>query len=179
MAASDNNPRPAAGHQHPVEDPYGALNPENTRAGAELKLGEFQFNEAFSTSAVNIFLERLHDKRAKEASETRHEHSELPACVQYQHNENVKKIAEYVQDRSVFQSGDTIMELETMMRSYGPALVQYEKAQLETLMPQEADEAMILIPSLKGKIGEEELQGLLDEMTKIVHREQVDKMGKS
>ena len=76
------------------------------------------------------------------------------------------KTSDYLDIFARFKQKENIEAVERMLASH-TELEMFERSQLGTLCCESAEEAKTLIPSLAGKIGDAELQELLDDITKL------------
>lgn len=78
----------------------------------------------------------------------------------------VTKTQEYLDIFSRFKQRESVQAVERIL-ALQTDLVAFEKSQLGTLCCDTADEAKVLIPSIEGKKSDEDLQELLDEISKL------------
>ncbi|KAF2674160.1 RNA polymerase Rpb4 [Microthyrium microscopicum] len=127
--------------------------PPEDEAGTTLHLGAFTSTPALSISAAKILLNLMAAKRKKAG------HKEV-------HTEITQKMLVYVDNFARFRVVQQVHLLETAFEVY-PQLEQFEKGQLANLVPHDVEEAKMLIPSLVDKIGDEDLEELLNEIEVI------------
>ncbi|KAE8445904.1 hypothetical protein EG329_012683 [Mollisiaceae sp. DMI_Dod_QoI] len=123
-------------------------------AAAELKLGEFQDVDALTHSEAALVINALVAKRRldkKNINET----------------EMLLKTTEYLDHFARFKRKENVEAVERLLSAH-KELAKFERAQLGSLCCDTAEEAKTLIPSLQDKISDEELQELLDEITKLM-----------
>lgn len=122
-------------------------------AGPELRLGEFQNVSSLTLSETRELIRAVLQHRedtGKKIPET----------------EVLTKTREYLDIFSRFKQRESIQAVERIL-SQQSGLAAFEKSQLGTLCCEGAEEAKTLIPSLQNKISDDELQDLLDELTKL------------
>jgi len=119
-------------------------------AGDRLNLGEFNEAHALSISEARLIVEATETMRKKGNKKLRE-------------TESLSKMLTYMDAFSRFRTLTTLNQLETLMSGY-PQLETFEKAQLVTLCPGDAEEAKILIPSLLHKMNDDDLRDLLDQI---------------
>jgi len=123
-------------------------------AAAELKLGEFQDVDALTHSEAALVINALVAKRRmdrKNVNET----------------EMLLKTTEYLDHFARFKRKENVEAVERLLSAH-KELAKFERAQLGSLCCDTAEEAKTLIPSLTDKISDEDLQELLDEITKLM-----------
>lgn len=77
------------------------------------------------------------------------------------------KTTQYLDNFARFKRKENVEAVERLLSAH-KELAKFERAQLGSLCCDSAEEAKTLIPSLQDKIGDEELQELLDEITKLM-----------
>jgi DNA-directed RNA polymerase II subunit RPB4 len=87
-------------------------------------------------------------------------------------NPVLKKAFEYAERFDAFRSGDMAMTVRDYLSKVEPALHPFEIAQLATLVPEDADEAKVIIPSLRDKFDDDKLQEVVSGLCRF--RKQVD-----
>ncbi|KAF2147713.1 hypothetical protein K461DRAFT_283306 [Myriangium duriaei CBS 260.36] len=65
-----------------------------------------------------------------------------------------------------YKEQEHVQALEQLLDGRGE-LEKFERSQLGSLCPDTAEEAKTLVPSLEGKISDDDLQELLDEMMRL------------
>lgn len=123
-------------------------------ASAELKLGEFQDVDALTHSEAALVINALVQKRRmdrKGGNDT----------------EIFQKTAEYLDHFARFKRKENVEAVERLLSAH-KELAKFERAQLGSLCCDTAEEAKTLIPSLQDKITDDDLQELLDEITKLM-----------
>ncbi|TAQ87378.1 hypothetical protein B7494_g4291 [Chlorociboria aeruginascens] len=181
MSAPAQKPAPApAPTSRSREAPQG-----DEEAAAELKLGEFQDVDALTHSEAALVISALMTKRRidnpKKAPET-------PMLI---------KTMDYLEHFARFKRKENVEAVERLLSAH-KELAKFERAQLGILFPfslssrsayhdipkiyiyslqfqrtgslccDTAEEAKTLIPSLTDKISDDDLQELLDEITKLM-----------
>ena len=76
------------------------------------------------------------------------------------------KTKDYLDIFARFKKRENVSAVEKLLQGF-PALEPFEKSQLGTLCCESSDEAKTLIPSLGDKANDEELQELLEEITRF------------
>ncbi|RPA89877.1 hypothetical protein L873DRAFT_1783459 [Choiromyces venosus 120613-1] len=125
-------------------------------AGTELKLGEFQNVSSLTLSETKEVLTAVFNHRREQGK------------FKVPDNEVVTKTQQYLEVFSRFKQRESVQAVERIL-ALQTDLVAFEKSQLGTLCCDTADEAKVLIPSIEGKKSDEDLQELLDEITKLRH----------
>jgi DNA-directed RNA polymerase II subunit RPB4 len=87
-------------------------------------------------------------------------------------NPVLKKAFEYANRFDAFRSGDMAMTVRDFLSKVEPALHPFEIAQLATLVPEDSDEAKVVIPSLRDKFDDDKLQEIVSGLCRF--RKQVD-----
>lgn len=130
--------------------------PGNEEASAILNLGEFQNVDTLTLSEAALVLNALVTKRCndrKNINET----------------EMLSQTLTYLDHFARFTQKENVEAVERLLSSHKD-LAKFERAQLGSLCCENADEAKTLIPSLTDKIKDEDLQELLDEISKLQNR---------
>lgn len=78
----------------------------------------------------------------------------------------LRKAIDYMDGFNRYTTNDAAQAVERLLSTY-EGLHKFERAQLGTLCPEDPEEAKTLIPSLAEKIDDEDLTGLLDELTSL------------
>ncbi|CZS89238.1 related to DNA-directed RNA polymerase II chain [Rhynchosporium agropyri] len=123
-------------------------------ASSELKLGEFQDVDALTHSEAALVINALVAKRRmdkKNVNET----------------ELLMKTTEYLDHFARFKRKENVEAVERLLSAH-KELAKFERAQLGSLCCDSFEEAKTLIPSLQDKITDDDLQELLDEITKLM-----------
>ncbi|KAI9052692.1 hypothetical protein LZ554_002969 [Drepanopeziza brunnea f. sp. 'monogermtubi'] len=123
-------------------------------ASSELRLGEFQDVDALTHSEAALVINALVTKRRmdkKNVNET----------------ELLIKTTDYLDHFARFKRKENVEAVERLLSAH-KELAKFERAQLGSLCCDTSEEAKTLIPSLQDKIGDDELQELLDEITKLM-----------
>ncbi|RKF61084.1 DNA-directed RNA polymerase II subunit rpb4 [Erysiphe neolycopersici] len=124
-------------------------------ASTELKLGEFQDVDALTHSEAALVISALMQKRRLNGKDRLGE------------TEMLLKTTEYLDHFARFKRKENVEAVERLLSAH-KELAKFERAQLGSLCCDTAEEAKTLIPSLQDKIGDDELQELLDEITKLM-----------
>ncbi|GJN73103.1 hypothetical protein JDV02_001551 [Purpureocillium takamizusanense] len=130
--------------------------PGTEEASANLNLGEFQNVDTLTLSEAALVLNALVAKRRndrKNVNET----------------EMLNQTLNYLDHFARFTQKENVEAVERLLSSHKD-LAKFERAQLGSLCCENADEAKTLIPSLQDKIKDEDLQDLLDEISKLQNR---------
>ncbi|KHN95289.1 RNA polymerase Rpb4 family protein [Metarhizium album ARSEF 1941] len=130
--------------------------PGNEEASAALNLGEFQNVDTLTLSEAALVLNALVAKRRndrKNVNET----------------EMLNQTLNYLDHFARFTQKENVEAVERLLSAHKD-LAKFERAQLGSLCCENADEAKTLIPSLADKIKDEDLQDLLDEISKLQNR---------
>ncbi|RDA82712.1 hypothetical protein CP532_4848 [Ophiocordyceps camponoti-leonardi (nom. inval.)] len=130
--------------------------PGTEEASATLNLGEFQNVDTLTLSEAALVLNALVAKRRndrKNVNET----------------EMLNQTLSYLDHFARFTQKENVEAVERLLSSQ-KGLAKFERAQLGSLCCENADEAKTLIPSLADKITDEDLQELLDEISKLQNR---------
>ncbi|EFY88670.1 RNA polymerase Rpb4 family protein [Metarhizium acridum CQMa 102] len=130
--------------------------PGNEEASATLNLGEFQDVDTLTLSEAALVLNALVTKRRndrKNINET----------------EMLNQTLNYLDHFARFTQKENVEAVERLLSAHKD-LAKFERAQLGSLCCENADEAKTLIPSLADKIKDEDLQDLLDEISKLQNR---------
>ncbi|CAG8959972.1 hypothetical protein HYALB_00006136 [Hymenoscyphus albidus] len=124
-------------------------------AASELRLGEFQNADTLTHSEAALVINALVTKRKadrKNVNET----------------EILQKTTQYLEHFARFRKKENVEAVERLLSAKDNKLAKFERAQLGSLCCDTAEEAKTLIPSLQDKISDEELQELLDDITKLM-----------
>ncbi|TVY44034.1 DNA-directed RNA polymerase II subunit [Lachnellula subtilissima] len=162
-------------------------------ASSELRLGEFQNVDALTHSEAALVINALVAKRRvdrKNVNETDagwliveaeayscldlafgyHETlatKEEPALTRPQTRRILQKTTDYLEHFARFRRKENVEAVERLLTAH-KELAKFERAQLGSLCCDTAEEAKTLIPSLTDKITDDDLQELLDEITKLM-----------
>ncbi|KAI4209853.1 MAG: hypothetical protein LQ351_007271 [Letrouitia transgressa] len=128
--------------------------PGDEEAAAELKLGEFQDVPTLTLSEARLLINAVMDHRrlTKKVNES----------------EIYLKTQDYLDVFARFKQKENIEAVERMLAAK-TELELFERSQLGSLCCETAEEAKTLIPSLANKITDQDLQELLDDITKLRH----------
>ncbi|KAF4553613.1 DNA-directed RNA polymerase II subunit rpb4-like protein [Elsinoe fawcettii] len=121
-------------------------------ASAQLKLGEFQDVPSLNLSEARYVINAV--------TQSRRNDKKKPAD-----SETLLKVQEYLEMFARYKQQERVQALEQVFDN--TALHKFERSQLGSLCPDTAEEAKTLIPSLEGKIDEDELSVLLEEMKEL------------
>ncbi|KAF4469642.1 DNA-directed RNA polymerase II subunit RPB4 [Fusarium albosuccineum] len=149
-------PRPKKTINHPRTSRPKPPPPGNEEASAVLNLGEFQDVDTLTLSEAALVLNALVAKRRndrKNVNET----------------EMLNQTLGYLDHFARFTQKENVEAVERLLSAH-KNLAKFERAQLGSLCCENADEAKTLIPSLADKIKDEDLQDLLDEISKLQNR---------
>ncbi|CEJ90721.1 Putative RNA polymerase Rpb4 family protein [[Torrubiella] hemipterigena] len=130
--------------------------PGNEEAGTNLNLGEFQHVDTLTLSEASLVLNALVAKRrndGKNVNET----------------EMLNQTLTYLDFFARFTQKENVEAVERLLSAH-KNLAKFERAQLGSLCCEDADEAKTLIPSLTDKISDDDLQDLLNEISKLQNR---------
>ncbi|KAL9584621.1 MAG: hypothetical protein Q9212_001997 [Teloschistes hypoglaucus] len=121
-------------------------------ATANLKLGEFQNVPTLTLSEARLLINAVmdHRKTLRTVDETEtliKTQDYLDVFARFKQKENIEAVERYLATKT---------ELEL-----------FERSQLGSLCCESAEEAKTLVPSLTNKINDQDLQELLDEITKL------------
>ncbi|KAL8697801.1 MAG: hypothetical protein Q9201_006918 [Fulgogasparrea decipioides] len=121
-------------------------------ATADLKLGEFQNVPTLTLSEARLLINAVidHRKSLRKVDET----------------ETLIKTQDYLDVFARFKQKENIEAVERMLGAK-QELELFERSQLGSLCCETAEEAKTLIPSLSNKISDQDLQELLDDITKL------------
>ncbi|KKY14105.1 putative polymerase ii polypeptide d [Phaeomoniella chlamydospora] len=125
-------------------------------ASSVLKLGDFQQTPTLTLSEARLILNAVVEKRR-----------ELAPNGRIQETETLTKTQDYLDMFARFKDKENVEAAERILTSYAGQLDFFERSQLGSLLPDEAEEAKALIPSLQSKISDGDLQQLLDELQKL------------
>ncbi|CCX31903.1 Similar to DNA-directed RNA polymerase II subunit rpb4; acc. no. O74825 [Pyronema omphalodes CBS 100304] len=131
-------PRTAREKEHTLGD---------EEAGTELKLGEFEHATALTLSEARALMNVIFEHR-KDVGKV------------------VTKTQSYLEVFSRFKQQETAQAIERILVQQTD-LTSFERAQLGSLCCDSAEEAKTLIPSLAHKRTDEDLQELLEEITRL------------
>lgn len=126
-------------------------------AGQELRLGDFQHVHCLSMSEARLITDAIFDQRKKSGRKVTQ-------------TESLTKMQDYMDTYARFKSQPALDEFEALLNQH-PDLESFERSQLTTLCPGDADEAKTLIPSLASKIDDGVLNDLLAQIN--AHRRAV------
>jgi len=121
-------------------------------AGTELKLGEFQNVDALTHSEAALVINALVAKRKMDRKNVND-------------TEMLVKTMDYLDHFARFKRKENVEAVERLLSAH-QELAKFERAQLGSLCCELAEEAKTLIPSLADKITDEDLQELLNEISK-------------
>ncbi|KAG6063470.1 hypothetical protein E4U32_001218 [Claviceps aff. humidiphila group G2b] len=130
--------------------------PGNEEATATLNLGEFQYVDTLTLSEASLVLNALVAKRRNDRRNINE-------------TEMLNQTLNYLDHFARFTQKENVEAVERLLSAH-KYLARFERAQLGSLCCNDADEAKTLIPSLTDKIKDEDLQDLLDEISKLQNR---------
>ncbi|OQO06265.1 hypothetical protein B0A48_08853 [Cryoendolithus antarcticus] len=123
-------------------------------AGPTLRLGEMSHSTPISVASANEILKSIATSRSQQ-------NKDLP------HNELTKKMTDYTETFARFKGGEIVSSVTSEAGTLGGVLGEWEVAQLVSLCCDTPDEARTLIPSVEGKIEDEELRVVLDNISRL------------
>lgn len=134
-------------------------------AGLHLKLGEYADEPTLNTSEARIILKKTLDTRRARGRNM-------------EETETLSKTRDYLEIFAPFKELAEAQQVEGIINSYGKALERFEKSQLGSLVPANAEEAKALIPSLEtkvndGKITDDELDELCKDLQRLKRQAQI------
>ncbi|KAF2831699.1 hypothetical protein CC86DRAFT_391189 [Ophiobolus disseminans] len=129
--------------------------------GNEIKLGDFEDVHALSVSEARAVVTAVHEARKKKDTKS----NPLGDRI-YNDNQTITHFLDYLENFSRYKQEESLHSIGTLFDTH-PEITVVERALLGTLTPDSADEATTLIPSLAGKLDNETLQPILDELTKM------------
>lgn len=132
----------------PKEAPGG-----DEEATSQLVLGEFENVPTLSLSEARILITTVVSSRMAQGRDVTE-------------SENIKNTVQYLEIFARFKQRETIEAVERVLKAQ-VKLEPFERSQIGSLCCETAEEAKTLIPSLQDKISEQELQEVLDEITKL------------
>ncbi|CAK4031522.1 DNA-directed RNA polymerase II subunit rpb4 [Lecanosticta acicola] len=122
-------------------------------ATTRLRLGDMAGEQALSPAEVTLMLDQL------EKANRRPNHTE----IYFKTRDYCRHFARFKDDNSIRQ----VNHISTELTERDLGITQFERAQLATLCCDTAEEAKTLIPSLEGKITDEELEAVLADISKL------------
>ncbi|KAF4998817.1 DNA-directed rna polymerase ii subunit rpb4 [Fusarium heterosporum] len=128
----------------------------NEEATAVLNLGEFQDVDTLTLSEAALVLNALHAKRKNDRRNVNT-------------TEMLNSTLTYLDNFARFTQKENVEAVERLLSAH-KNLAKFERAQLGSLCCEGSDEAKTLIPSLADKISDQDLQDLLDEISKLQNR---------
>ncbi|KAI5813101.1 HRDC-like protein [Pyronema omphalodes] len=138
-------PRTAREKEHTLGD---------EEAGTELKLGEFEHATGLTLSEARALMNVIF------------EHRKDVGKYKVPDNQVVTKTQAYLEVFSRFKQQETAQAIERILVQQTD-LTSFERAQLGSLCCDSAEEAKTLIPSIAHKRTDEDLQELLEEITRL------------
>lgn len=127
-------------------------------ASATLHLGEFQDVPSLNLSEARTIINAVTARR-RQLGKTA---GPKPVAD----SETLLKVQEYLDMFARYKEQEHVQALEQLLADR-PELTKFERSQLGSLCPDTAEEAKTLVPSLEGKIKDDDLQELLDEMMRL------------
>eukprot|EP00656_Telonema_subtile_P004035 TRINITY_DN11835_c0_g1_i3.p1 TRINITY_DN11835_c0_g1~~TRINITY_DN11835_c0_g1_i3.p1 ORF type:complete len:144 (+),score=47.52 TRINITY_DN11835_c0_g1_i3:211-642(+) len=124
-------------------------------AGEDLVLGRFENCECLSNSEVTQVLTR----KLRAISDDTKDENDPARDLQI-------KFKEWLERFTHFESAESLGSVRQLLKDRREQynLTEFETTQLANLCPSTAEEAKYLVKSLQNKIGDQELQQILDEM---------------
>ncbi|KAI4869334.1 RNA polymerase Rpb4 [Hypoxylon rubiginosum] len=141
---------------HPPTSRRKAEPAGDEEATSVLKLGEFNDVDTLTLSEAALVINALVAKRRNERKNVNE-------------SEMLTKTIDYLDTFARFKEKESVEAVERLLSSH-KEFAKFERAQLGSLCCETAEEAKYLIPSLTNKISDEDLQEILDEMYKLMHR---------
>ncbi|XXG99056.1 Pumilio y domain member 6 [Hypoxylon texense] len=141
---------------HPPTSRQKAQPAGNEEATNVLKLGEFDDVDTLTLSEAALVINALVAKRRNERKNVNE-------------SEMLTKTIDYLDTFARFKEKESVEAVERLLSSH-KEFAKFERAQLGSLCCETAEEAKYLIPSLTNKINDDDLQEILDEMYKLMHR---------
>ncbi|KAI4189548.1 MAG: hypothetical protein L6R41_001402 [Letrouitia leprolyta] len=123
-------------------------------ASADLRLGEFQNVPTLTLSEARLLINAVMDHRK--------------SIRKIEETDTLVKTQDYLDVFARFKQKENIEAVERMLGAK-QELELFERSQLGSLCCETAEEAKTLIPSLANKINDQDLQELLDDITKLRH----------
>ncbi|KAJ5396531.1 RNA polymerase II Rpb4 core [Penicillium cosmopolitanum] len=130
-----------------------ALPQGELEAASTLKLGADQNTHTLSLSEARLVIHKVLENKRRGGNK-------------YEEPETLDKTLVYLDVFARFKDEENIKAVERLLNSH-TELEMFERSQLGSLCCDNAEEAKSLIPSLQNKIGDGDLQELLDELTKL------------
>ncbi|THV73125.1 polymerase II polypeptide D [Aureobasidium pullulans] len=142
----------------PAPAPHMISRPKRAPTGDEeataiLRLGEFQQVPALNLSEARTIINAVTTRRRNIKQKV-------------SESETLLKTQEYLELFARFKQQEHVTAVEQLLTTR-TELERFERSQLGSLCPDTAEEAKTLVPSLEGKISDDDLQELLDEMMKL------------
>ncbi|KAF7505411.1 hypothetical protein GJ744_000957 [Endocarpon pusillum] len=124
-------------------------------ATSTLKLGDFADIPCLNISEARIILQKTLDTRKSKGAVMRE-------------TETLIKTRDYLEIFSVFKEIPDAQALEGIVNVFGgKGLTNFEKSAIGSLVPSCADEAKTLIPSLVGKLSDDDLEDLCRQLQRL------------
>lgn len=139
-------------------------------AGRDLRLGEYSEDPTLNLSEARIIVAR--------SLETRNRHNGEMGKAPVRDSETVVKTKEYLDLFATFKEMGDAQQAEHSVNTYSQGMERFERSQMGSLVPTNADEAKALIPSLEkkveeGLVNEADLEALCIELNKIKRQAQL------
>ncbi|GAM91477.1 hypothetical protein ANO11243_095280 [Dothideomycetidae sp. 11243] len=135
-------------------------------ASSTLRLGEFQsvpsLNLSEARTIINAVTARRRGLKAANAAAGGNNGQRSSGGD----SETLVKVQEYLEMFARYKEQEHVQALEQLLDGRAE-LEKFERSQLGSLCPDTAEEAKTLVPSLEGKISDDDLQELLDEMMRL------------
>ncbi|KAL8985769.1 MAG: hypothetical protein Q9177_004346 [Variospora cf. flavescens] len=137
-------------------------------ATADLKLGEFQTVPALTLSEARVLINAVIDNRRslRKVEGTDQMWRRGQWLMWELSTRTLTKTQDYLEVFARFKQKENIEAVDRML-SAKPEFELFERSQLGSLCCETAEEAKTLIPSLTNKITDQDLQELLDDITKL------------
>ncbi|KAF2718821.1 RNA polymerase II, partial [Polychaeton citri CBS 116435] len=123
-------------------------------ATSQLRLGEFDGVDTLSVSEAYHLLNAMEQRLTADGK-------------QIPNNDVYVKTREYLNLFARFKDLPAVQSVESYLEKLSDKLAPFEKAQLGTLCCDTAEEARTLVPSLEGKFSDDQLQQVLDDISKL------------
>lgn len=125
---------------------------QDLEASTVLKLGEFENVPSLTLSEARLIINTILKTRQEKG-------------VEIQITDTLSKTQDYLEVFARFKEKENIEAVERLLFSVD--LKPFERSQLGSLCCDNAEEAKSLIPSLQDRISDDDLQEILDELTKL------------
>ncbi|KAH8903362.1 hypothetical protein BR93DRAFT_885324 [Coniochaeta sp. PMI_546] len=129
------------------------------QVGGTLELGEFADVQTLTVSEATLVLNAIRDRRRKHGITMVYTNGDAQQVI-------VDEGLKHARAFAMYRNTEAVEAVDRLLSQY-TELAMFERAQLGSLGCQSADEAKTLIPSLDGKIDDEALQNLLDQLESL------------